>query len=342
MNLKKVFYYDPVYLNFTNIGFVQEGEGIHLPSSCTILPPPLCPSDHIQIFDPKKNIWQIKKKSESKYFLPDHTTFEVFYEFGKTHQNSDPPILFPIKSPHLINDPLITDILKYLNPISKFNRYTNPFSVTLKLSQRIFFINNKLALLFAAYSAYRKQAPMRLSPYAIAYLEFEISDIINHIKRIFDILIISTYLDTTKDIQLLDGTNQLICDGIGYLFNTDKSSQKMDLLEKLHFDHYEDLFSIINEIHNAHKHDILAESIGNLIYQEPCVIVRKFHRPKKNLSNIRLYQVELKKVIFACNDFLNILFKHNHICNAPKFQIFGSNQPENDNLATTNKQNPPP
>lgn len=69
MNLKKVFYYDPVYLNFTNIGFVQEGEGIHLPPSCTRFPPPLCPSDHIQIFDPKKKYLANKEKVRIQIFF---------------------------------------------------------------------------------------------------------------------------------------------------------------------------------------------------------------------------------------------------------------------------------
>lgn len=317
--LKPIYHYDPIYYYYTGVSFAQEGEGIFLPDYCTTIEPPHCSTGFIPKFNKETATWEQVEIPSDHIHL---TTNYAEYEFNKTHVTTDKPLLYTIINPNYLGDPEISGIVEFLQPINKLDRYTSLGHVACSLIQRIAYTNTKIEELYSNHKKAEEFCKKTgfLDPQNFTFQHFDIANIIHNIKRILDIITISSYLRTKTDISLLANNDEIKCDAIGFLMKQTK--ENLDIRNNLHFNHYGDLLKTINDIHNAYKHSILTEQLGNKFYSEPTVSVSKFLSAKhKNLQTIISYEIQLSKIIFATNVFLNILFKNKGIANAPKFKL---------------------
>ena len=311
-----IHHYDPIYKTYISSSPFQKIKGTYLPPYSTLQKPPECKPDEIARFNETIQSWE--KIKDSKNHIQYELCFAT-YEFNKTHQINDIPILFKIDNPNNGGDEFFQHIIPFLDPLIKLYRYTSRDSIAFKFANRIYFLNNKICELYTLHETILTNPPFFLSQ--LACLDFEICEIIHGIKRVLDIITISAYLDSIKLPTFLDIDNNIRCDGIKFLLTNENREEKIETLEKTFFNHYEDLYRTLNDIHNAYKHDILCESMSLRIFTEPCVNIARFQKQNKNLKNIRHYSIELRKIVFACNDLLNLIFKKENTDNAPKFTL---------------------
>lgn len=311
-----VYHYDPVHKTYTSSSPFQKLEGVYPPPYSTLQKPPECKSDEIAIFNETIQSWE--KIKDTKNYV-QHELCLATYEFNKTHQINEIPTLFKIANPNSGGDDFFQYIIPFLDPLIKLYRYTSRDSIAFKFANRIYFLNNKICELYTSHEKIMTNPPFFLSQ--LACLDFEICEIIHGIKRVLDIITISAYLDSTKLPNFLDIDNKIPCDGIKFLLTDENKAAKIEIYNKTLFNQYEDLYRTLNDIHNAYKHDILCETTSLKIFAEPCVNIARFRRQDKNLKNIRHYSIELRKIIFACNDLLNLILKNESADNAPKFTL---------------------
>lgn len=248
-----------------------------------------------------------------------HEQYFASYEFNKTHKVDELPILLKIENPNFSKDKSFQYIVSFLHPLNKLYRYTSRDSIALKFINRIYYLDQKIRKLYAFYE--NTLITTQSFPSQLVFFDFIICEIIHGIKRVLDIITISTYLEFTKLPNFLDIDNQIPCDGIRFLLTSKREETNIEIFKKTLFDQYEDLYRTINDIHNAYKHDILCESMSLEICKEPLVNISKFQNQNKNLKNIKRYSIELRKIIFACNDLFNFILKNKDADAAPKFRL---------------------
>lgn len=314
--MEVIYRYDPVYKTYTSSSPFQKLEGTYPPPYTTLQKPPECKAGEIARFNEATQLWE---KIEDTI---NHIQYELCfatYQFNKTHPINEIPTLFKIDNPNNGGDNFFQHIIPFLDPLTKLYRYTSKDSIAFKLANRIYFLNNKIRELYVCHE--KILTNLLFFPSQLACLDFEICEIIHGIKRVLDIITISAYLDSTKLPTFLDIDHKIPCDGIKFLLTNERNEAKFEIFEKTLFHQYKDLYRTLNDIHNAYKHDILCESMSLGIFTEPCVSITRFRKQDKNLKNIRHYSIELRKIIFACNDLLNFILKGENADNAPKFTL---------------------
>lgn len=309
-----VYEYDPVKLFFTGSQKAQyKNNRVLKPENTTVIEPPVCPSnDFVQVFNLESQSWSLVKGANLDLKKLKITTCYADYDFSKSHPDKWIPYLYQIAQPDNIGDPSIGLIMKLLAPFKKLDQVFNAFSAALQFAQRIIYINENIQKLYSDYEKFlslqRYGKGFRLNQ--LQYFYFSQVDILHNIKKLIDTVIVAVYLREIEDDGSFGIDFSLECDGLGYILTNEKSEIRNRVRDRVNFDHYKDLLSVINNLHNGYKHDILTEQILWQVLTQPCFCLNKTHFKKqdkkmvKDLQHITQYQIDLRKLVFACHDFL--------------------------------------
>ena len=309
-----VYEYDPVKLFFTGSQKAQyKNNRVLKPENTTLIEPPICPSDDfVQVFNLGSQSWSLVKGADLDLKKLKITTCYADYDFSKSHPDKWIPYLYQIAQPDNIGDPSIGLIMKLLAPFKKLDQVFNAFSAALQFAQRIIYINANIQKLYTDYERFlslqRYGKGFRLNQ--LQYFYFSQVDILHNIKKLIDTLIVAVYLREIEDDGSFGIDFSLECDGLGYILTNEKSEIRNRVRNQINFDHYKDLLSVINDLHNGYKHEILTEQISWQNLDQPRLYLNKtrYKREKnkylKDMKNITQYRIELNKLVFACHDFL--------------------------------------
>ena len=309
-----VYEYDPVKLFFTGSRKAQyKNNRVLKPENTTLIVPPVCPSDDfVQVFNLESQSWSIVKGADLDLKKLKITTCYADYDFSKSHPDKWIPYLYQIAQPENIGDPSIGLIKKLLWALDKLDQLISAFSATLQFAQRINYINAQIHKLYSDYERF-----LSLQRYGIGcqlnqhqYFYFFQVDILHNIKKLMDTVIVALYLREVDGDSSFSMDFPLDCDGLAYILKNEKSEIRYKIRRQINFDCYKDLLSVINDLHNGFKHEILTEQILLQSFVQPCFYLNKTRFKKRNnkwvkdLQNITQYQIDLRKLVFACHDFL--------------------------------------
>ena len=294
--LVPIYNYDPELFFFISASRAQIVHGQLLkPKASTLVPPPLSHDVNlIPVYNETENSWVLKNALDLKLKKQKITFCYADYDYSNRFLDKTIPYIFEIKRPDNIADPSVIQIHNLLGSLEKLGNYLNPLSAVLFFAQRIVYLNAQIDNLYHKYD--------------VKYSYFQEVDIIHNIKKLFDMIIVALYLENNVDLD-----HGFECDGLGYLLDMKESETKTKIKERVDFIYYQDLLSVINNLHNGYKHEILTEQLLGMFYPEPCLHLNKFHstmknkRRIKNLGHITRYEIDLRKLIYACNDFLTYM-----------------------------------
>ena len=131
----------------------------------------------------------------------------------------------------------------------------------------------------------------------------EKEEIIHEIKRIIDLLIMTTAI-VHSGIPYFSAKDRIAIDCIGKLLG--HHSPNPIIKEALLVEKYESLLKLINNLHNGLKHDLLAEEyITDHRNNEVLINVAKFKDHKTNLEQMDVFSIPLRALLYACNDYIS-------------------------------------
>ena len=320
--IQKIYYFDPDNKNaLTKYGYHCQLPGVDLPPNSTLIPPPSFKTGQIPTFNSKNQQWEIIQD-----FIPrtKFISLDATYEFNITHKPDDPPIILPIDHPDNVGGKTVQAIYSHLLSLEKFDRYISPFSIALKTAFRINSINKNLLNLYSNHNNLYNSSPRQhcLSIDQIEFINTSVIDIIHNIKKLLDTFVIAAYFKIIDKSTIYQKQRRSSANGIEFLLARNTPPNQDKLRQLLNFDHFVDFLSVINNCHNAFKHDIMTEELIFHIESTPHIFARKFDRD--NLKTLYEYNIELHKIIYACNDFLSDLLFHNHT-KLPTFKLITTN-----------------
>lgn len=323
--LVPIYRYDPELFFFTKIARAQILNG-HLlkPEASTLIPPPRYNDENlIPVFNEADNSWVLKKALDLKLKRRKITFCWADYDYSTRFSHQSIPYIYKIELPDNIADQSLIKIGSQLSSLKKLESYINPFSANLFVAQRIVYLNNQINNLYRQYAAFielfKRGSFCNLQQ--SQYFYFQEVDIIHNIKKLIDTLVVALYLENNENPD-----DDLACDGLGYLLDKKESEVRTKIKEKIDFDYYEDLLTVINNLHNGYKHEILTEQLPDKFYLEPCLHLNKFHTTTKDKRRIRdlqhviCFEIDLRKLIYACNDFLTFLINGKRNAEIPRFK----------------------
>ena len=314
-----VYKYDPELFFFTRMAKAQIHNGRLLkPEASTLIPPPKCNDENlIPVFNETENSWTLRKALDLKLKRRRITFCLADYDYSNRFSNQLIPNIFNIERPDNIGDKSVVQIGSQLSSLEKLGSFINPFSANLFVAQRIVYLNNQINNLYRQYAAFielfKRGSFCNLQQ--SQYFYFQEVDIIHNT------LVVALYLENNENPD-----NDLACDGLGYLLDKKESGTRTKIKEKIDFDYYEDLLTVINNLHNGYKHEILTEQLPDKFYLEPCLHLNKFHTTTKDKRRIRdlqhviCFEIDLRKLIYACNDFLTFLINGKRNAEISRFQ----------------------
>ncbi|CDE76669.1 unknown [Sutterella sp. CAG:521] len=318
--LVPIYRYDPELFFFTKVSKAQIVNG-HLlkPEASTLVPPPLTNNINlIPVFNETENLWILKNPLDLKLKKIKITFCSADYDYSKRFSDQSIPYIFEIKRPDNIGDPAVIQIHNLLRSLKKLECYLNSFSAGLFFAQRIAYLNAQIDDLYRKHAAFKKASSCNFQQ--SQYFYFQEVNITHNIKKLIDTVIVALYLENHEAPD-----HDFECDGLGYLLDMKDSVTKKKIKDKIDFVYYQDLFSVINNLHNGYKHEILTEQLSNQFNLVPYLQLNKFQSTMKNkrrikdLRHITCYEIDLRKLIYACNDFLDYVITG---CRNPKSARF--------------------
>ncbi len=288
----KVYQYHPVFYYFVGISTAPEdpfkSDKYILPADSTEIKPPIVQNGQIAIFDCVNKKWNICEDS----FLHPKVINISFVARNNTAQKQ-----------RSIDERLISSFIQLVKHLYKNNEFyeVNPQMVLANISTTLNILNTKITNVYNTYNNIKFLKECSLSQHTEYHIDIE--QIIYIIKKIIDEIIILFYI--THNLSDVNKTYNIKYDDIGKVLGAEKCKNKnfKNLLSSISYDKFHCFFKIINELHNAYKHDILQISAMS-IWSNTDLAIFAYRTKENNLNEIMYINVYLSQIITAFNDFL--------------------------------------
>ena len=298
--VKTIYYYHPIHSYLIRTGNSQEG--FELPKNSTDIPPPLSKNGEVPVFQKSNNSWIL---------VPDNfdRTNCKYYEFiylgsGEFFQKKPITIFAPSIGEFL--DPNFSCILGFFMRLKNFDNFVNPYLMSLTFKNRLNHLNERIRQLYLKRQIVTIKANLTNWLNIEEGIDFKIEkeEIIHEIKRIFDLLIMTTAV-VHSGIPYFSAKDRIEIDCIGKLLSQHYSPSPI-IKDALLVEKYEALLKLINNLHNGLKHDFLSEEyVTNHRPKEILINVAKFKDHKTNLKQIDVFSIPLRALLYACNDYIS-------------------------------------
>lgn len=211
--------------------------------------------------------------------------------------------------PHI--DPRLIPMVQVLSPIlmaeKKFTQTKNKTCIHLLLLE----MHARLQLLEKYIEeVYQNAHKIRTSTYIIKHenlISFNIKkeQIIHIMKRYIDDIIIILCIEYDTNFE---NTKIIKYTSIGSILSDKKTCYIKEKIRKhLNFEIFKDLFTVINDLHNAYKHTLLL-SDSRTIYTTEGVAFSVLYTPQGDISKMKFLNHTLYHVKKSFNDFLLSFF----------------------------------
>ena len=214
-----------------------------------------------------------------------------------------------------LNSPICIKIQQYMNKISA--KLMNLVTVSIEMHDTIIYLNKRIEAIYKRMEQIRQVGIIN----DICEITYEKEMIIHIIKRFIDDLIMILYIFYASDI--IEEKKKIEIASIGDLNKNNKICEKIK--EDLKYDKYNQLFTVINNLHNAYKHSCLRH-ITNLDLPAEGEAYFLFYAEYNNLDKIKYLWHNLMHIVIGFSDFLLDFFieevdidKHQSIVNEIKF-----------------------
>jgi len=194
---------------------------------------------------------------------------------------------------------------KFYSPVNYYK--VNPHRIIIQLQtilhninleiNDIFFIDNKIRM--SIQNSQIGEIPGGLMSLCKMRQEY----IINNFKRIIDELVILFCIK--HDLSYISVTDKIEILSIGELISKKKSDLKDKIKAELSYDKFECIFSAINDLHNAFKHDILMNEARYMIGSN-FLTITAVYAPYGNINSDKIVILDhsFSQIIIGFNDFI--------------------------------------
>ena len=298
--VKTIYFYHPIHSYLTRAGNSQEG--FELPENSTDIPPPLNKNGEVPVFQKSKNSWVL---------VPDNfnRTNCKYYEFiylGSREFFQKKPITIFAPSIGEFLDPNFSYIFSFFMRLKNFDNFVNPSLMSFSFKNRLNHLNERIKQLYQKRQIATLKATLTNSQNVEESIDFKVEkeEIIHEIKRIFDLLIMTTAV-VHSGIPYFSAKDRIEIDCIGKLLSQHYPPSPI-IKDALLVEKYEALLKLINNLHNGLKHDFLSEEyVTNHRPKEILINVAKFKDHKTNLKQIDVFSIPLRALLYACNDYIS-------------------------------------
>ncbi len=195
----------------------------------------------------------------------------------------------------LILQPSLTSaiVLKINKYQTKFNLLNN-LIVGQEIFERIEYLNTLIEQCFQE-DYLIKQTNIISNLFIINYNK---EQIIHIMKRIIDDII--TILSIYFDFKEIETKNKIKITSIGQLAEI---GAKNNIKKELNYEKYENIFTTINDLHNAYKHSFLINE-SHLEFSPNCVTLSAYYAKNNKIDEIYYLNHNLMHIVIGFSDFL--------------------------------------
>lgn len=298
--VKTIYFYHPIHRYLIRTGKAQEGFG--LPKNSTDIPPPLSKNGEVPVFQKGNNSWILVPdnfdRTNCKYY-------EFIYLGSREFFQKKPITIFaPFIGEFL--DPNFSHISSFFMRLKNFDNFVNPSLMSFSFKNRLNHLNERIKQLYQKRQIATLKATLTNSQNVEESIDFKVEkeEIIHEIKRIIDLLIMTTAV-VHSGIPYFSAKDRIEIDCIGKLLSQHYSPSPI-IKNALLVEKYEALLKLINNLHNGLKHDFLSEEyVTNHRPKEILINVAKFKDHKTNLKQIDVFSIPLRALLYACNDYIS-------------------------------------
>ena len=311
--------YHPIDKYYTGKTIRQIAPGIYPPLNTTDIKPPKVREGYVQVFDEKENKWNVVPDTFDRSKIIQHVLIRPSCLYNK------PTI--PYIYSRSLNQPLLEDqyiaICNFFSQLNSLNNFESSFAAAISFATRLNHINQRIQELFQNQYWYF----LHLNFYKYGTLGKNIEqqilteEIIHQIKRLLDLLAITVAANDYSiehNIKQYRSNHRMPVDNYTQLWARGASNTTR---KKLGVDNHMHLLQFINNLHNAYKHDLLAEQGSDSLTQEPYIQTPKFKNPRTNLNEIHVFECSVRALIMACDEYISAVINQNASTLKPSYGI---------------------
>ena len=190
--------------------------------------------------------------------------------------------------------------------LKNFDNFVNPSLMSFSFKNRLNHLNERIKQLYQKRQIATLKATLTNSQNVEESIDFKVEkeEIIHEIKRIIDLLIMTTAI-VHSGIPYFSAKDRIEIDCIGKLLSHRYSPNPI-VKDALLVKKYKSLLQLINNLHNGLKHDLLAEEyVTDHRNNEVVINVAKFKDHKRTLKQIDVFSIPLNALLYACNDYIS-------------------------------------
>lgn len=190
--------------------------------------------------------------------------------------------------------PIVLKLYKYNQSI------LNPLSIGFEMFNSIVFINKKIQDIYERRKEIYKNNGMILNS---SEMNIDKETVVHVMKRMIDDLIMVLCIHHSHSQILNDKKVEIASIGDLKKHENEKSTIINLIKKELNYDKYKDIFTVINDLHNAYKHSFLINLSHNLLSVEGEALFA-YYAKNNRLDDVRYLCHNLIHIVIGFSDFL--------------------------------------